>query len=162
MMMKNAFAPHLAGRMLPGLFSCDLKIGQWERFPGDPRPHFPPSPTWRWMHSTGCEASLSSSRPIKRDPWPDEVEWISWLAPATNEQKPHGRRSRQVLKAEGASPDATDRDSGVITSSGVGPTSIGQPADAGPQSDLFAEDAPLVDEDRSPTRRRIPDWECLL
>lgn len=166
MTMKNAFALHLAGRMLPGLFSCDLKIGQRERFPGDPWPHFPASPTWHWMHTTECGApnhiGSCLSRPIKRDPWPDEVEWISSPAPATNEQKPHGRRSRQVLKAEGASPDATDRDSGVITSSGVGPTSVGQPADAGPQSDLFAEDAPLVDEDRSPTRRRIPDWECLL
>lgn len=124
--------------MLPGLFSCDLKIGQRERFPGDPWPHFPPVPSWHWMHSIGCEAGLCRSRPINRDPWPFEVEWIDMPAPPATEQKPHGRSSRQVLKAEGASPDATDREPGAITCSDVGPMSAGQPADAGPQGKLFA------------------------
>jgi hypothetical protein len=65
------FAPHLAGRMLPGLFSCDLKIGQRERFPGDPWPHFPPSPQLHWMHSSectgherGCTNGLCRSKPL--------------------------------------------------------------------------------------------------
>ena len=40
--------------------------------------------------------------------------------------------SQPVLKAEAATPDATDRDTPVTTSPGVGSMGAGQPADAGP------------------------------
>ncbi len=116
--MKIAtFAPHLAGRMLPGLFTCDLKIGQRERFPGDPWPHFPPSPSQHWMHSTGCSAGLCSSRPATRQRCEIEPDWVS--VPRT------------------PSPQAAG-----IDRLGVGPTAARQPADAVPpteQRELFAE-----------------------
>lgn len=47
-----AFAPHLAGRMLPGIFS--QFIGKQERFPGDPWPCLHVLPGWFRMHSTAC------------------------------------------------------------------------------------------------------------
>jgi hypothetical protein len=51
--MKIAtFAPHLAGRMLPGIFS--QFVGKQERFPGDPWPYMHVLPSWYWMHTTGC------------------------------------------------------------------------------------------------------------
>lgn len=120
------FAPHLAGRMLPGLFSCDLKIGQRERFPGDPWPHFPPSPTWHWMHTTECgspnHVGSSLSWPIKREPWPFEVEWID---------VPTQPRANQTPSPQAAG----------TTSPSVGSMGARQPADAGPpteQCELFA------------------------
>lgn len=48
-----AFAPHLAGRMLPGIFDY-LGIGKVERFPGDPWAHQEPWAAWFWLHSTEC------------------------------------------------------------------------------------------------------------
>lgn len=52
-MKITAFAPHLAGRMLPGFFSTmpDFKK---PRFPGDPWPLFPHVPRWTWMCTTEC------------------------------------------------------------------------------------------------------------
>jgi len=47
--------------------------------------------------------------------------------PTTEEQHP-----KQVLKAEPATADATDRGTAADTSPGVGPMGAGQPADAGP------------------------------
>lgn len=115
--MKHAFAPHLFGRMLPGLFSCDLKIGQRERFPGDPWPHFPASPSWHWMHSTGCDAGLFRSRPAVRQRCEIEADWVNIdVTP---------------------SPQAAG-----IDRADVGPMRARQPADAGPpegQRQLFAE-----------------------
>jgi len=128
--MKRDFAPHLSGRMLPGLFSCDLKIGQRERFPGDPWPHFQTSPQLHWMHSSaclgderGCTNGLCRSKRLPsgfRDP--------QHLEP----------NSQQVLKAERASADATARETSAYRSPGVGPMGVRQPADAGPQGVLFA------------------------
>lgn len=122
-MRVKEFAPHLAGRMLPGLFSCNLKIGQRERFPGDPWPHFPPSPSWHWMHSTGCEAGLCRSRPVRRERFEIEPDWISMPAPHRADQTP--------------SPQAAG-----IDRVSVGSVPARQPADAGPPSGqrvLFAE-----------------------
>ncbi len=130
-MKLKDFAPHLAGRMLPGLFSCDLKIGQRERFPGDPWPHFPPSPQLHWMHSSacvaderGCTHGLCFSKRL-----PAGCRDTQHLEPT----------SQQVLKAERASADATAREFSVYRSPGVGPMGARQPADAGPQRELFAE-----------------------
>lgn len=51
--MKLAtFAPHLQGRMLPGIFS--YFIGKQERFPGDPWSYAHVRPSWYWMHTTAC------------------------------------------------------------------------------------------------------------
>lgn len=52
-MKLSAIAPHLAGRMLPELFSCmpDFKS---PRFEGDPWATFPHAPAVHWMHSTDC------------------------------------------------------------------------------------------------------------
>ena len=46
-----------------------------------------------------------------------------------------GPGSQQVLKAEAARPDATDRETPDTASPGVGPMGAGQPADAGPTTD---------------------------
>lgn len=147
-----AFAPHLAGRMLPEIFSY-LGIGAKERFPGDPAAHQEPWAAWFWMHTTACgspnhigswsDRQMGAYRfvPADRLTWP-EADWIFMSAPPATKQKPHGRNSRQDLKAEGASSDASDRGPGAVTCSGIGPTSAGQPADAGPlagQYQLFAE-----------------------
>jgi hypothetical protein len=118
--LKRAFAPHLAGRMLPGLFSCNLKIGQRERFPGDPWPHFPASPSWHYMHSTCCDVGLCSWRPAHRERSQIEPDWISMPAPARADQTP--------------SPQAAG-----IDRASVGSMPDWQPADAGPQGELFAE-----------------------
>lgn len=45
------------------------------------------------------------------------------------------RGSQHVVKAEGASPDATDRETPAMQRPGVGPTGTGQPADAGAACD---------------------------
>lgn len=62
-MKLSTFAPHLAGRMLPGMFDY-LGIGKVERFPGDPYAHQQPWAAWFWMHATGCEAGLYRAKPI--------------------------------------------------------------------------------------------------
>ena len=48
-----AFAPHLAGRMLPALFSDAPELRK-PRFPGDPYAHQEPWAAWFWLHSTAC------------------------------------------------------------------------------------------------------------
>lgn len=53
-------------------------------------------------------------------------------APAPDTSAPG---SQQVLKAEAARPDATDRETPDTASPGVGPMGAGQPADAGPTTD---------------------------
>lgn len=74
--MKRAFAPHLAGRMLPGLFST-MPFAKKARFPGDPWPTFAHSPTWFWMHNTGCDAGLYRDRPMRHQRSEIEPDWIS-------------------------------------------------------------------------------------
>ena len=54
-------------------------------------------------------------------------------APDTSE----GLASQQVLKAEAARPDATAREATSTGSPGVGPMGAGQPADAGPTTDML-------------------------
>ncbi len=125
------FAPHLAGRMLPGLFSCDLKIGQRERFPDDPWPHFAPSPQIHWMHSSECVANehgcaFGLCRSMR-------------LPAGLRDIKHPEPNSQQVLKAERASADATAREISAYRSPRVGAMGARQPADAGPQGELFAE-----------------------
>jgi len=128
-MKLSTFAPHLAGRMLPALFDY-LGIGKKERFPGDPYAHQKPWAVWFWMHTTECGSPnhVGSSK-----------AWT--IAPALRDHELEVRNSQQVLKATAARPNATDRETSVITSPGVGPMGTGQPADAGPigdQTDLFA------------------------
>lgn len=121
-MKITAFAPHLTGRMLPGLFSCDLKIGQRERFPGDPWPHFPASPTWHWMHTTECgspdRVGSSSARPMRSERAEVEPDWITMPAPGRADQTP----SPQAAGIDRASVDSMP---------------ARQPVDAGPQGELF-------------------------
>lgn len=50
---------------------------------------------------------------------------------------PEGRDSQQVLKAEAATPDATDRDAPADASPVGGPMGVGQPAAAGPAEALL-------------------------
>ncbi len=52
-MKLTTFAPHLAGRMLPALFSAAPDFRK-PRFPGDPWAAQPHSAQWHWMHSTEC------------------------------------------------------------------------------------------------------------
>lgn len=62
---------------------------------------------------------------------------------AASRREPLTRRSetseeagpQYVLKAEAATPDATDRDAPAMTSPGGGPMGAGQPAAAGPSGD---------------------------
>jgi hypothetical protein len=131
-MRVNAFAPHLAGLMLPGMFDY-LGIGKVERFPGDPYAHQEPWAAWFWMHTTECGS-------------PNHVgSYKAWTIPrALRDQNTTERHPQQVLKAERPGADATDRGHAAITSPGVGPMGAGQPADAGPvagQRELFAEAA---------------------
>lgn len=57
------FAPHLAGRMLPALFSQAPGLRK-PRFPGDPWAAQPHWAAWYWMHATGCENGLYRAKPI--------------------------------------------------------------------------------------------------
>jgi hypothetical protein len=50
--MAPAWAPQMAGRMAPGLFT--YRVGRLPRFAGDPWPHQIAPPMWFWMHSTAC------------------------------------------------------------------------------------------------------------
>lgn len=63
-------------------------------------------------------------------------------APETTETPP-ALEPQQVLKAEAARPDATDRDAPVTTSPVGGPTGAGQPAAAGPADDLKSNNPPI-------------------
>lgn len=126
--MKFEFAPHLAGRMLPGMFSY-LGIATKERFPGDPAVHHQPWAAWFWMHTTECgspnHVGSSSDRqmgayrfvPADRWTWP-EADWISMPTPRHADQTP--------------SPQAAG-----IDRASVGSMPERQPADAGPQGELF-------------------------
>lgn len=55
-------------------------------------------------------------------------------------QIPEGQDSQQVLKAEGESPDATDRDASADASPRVGAMGAGQAADAAPAAELLLQD----------------------
>lgn len=81
--MKHAFAPHLAGLMLPGIFT--YFVGRKPRFPGDPWPDEVPAPSYYWMHADGCNAGLYRSVPARREPWNAGIEWLeipAEMAPA--------------------------------------------------------------------------------
>lgn len=77
---------------------------------------------------------------------------------------PEGRDSQQVLKAEGASPDATDREIPAMASPGVGPMGAGQPADAGPDGDQFLPPGAMRKPPaaRTNTERRYRDEGFLV
>lgn len=57
-----------------------------------------------------------------------------------------GQRPQQVLKAEPATADATDRGAAANTSPGVGPMGAGRPADAGPIGGSLARLQPAANE----------------
>lgn len=63
-------------------------------------------------------------------------DYISALGTLQPEQNTTERGTQQVLKAEAATPDATDRVTPAIASPGVGPMGAGQPADAGPAGNV--------------------------
>jgi len=67
-------------------------------------------------------------------------------AAAARMELTEGRDSQQVLKAEPATADATDRDAPANTSPGVGPMGAGHPADAGPAGGNVARLAPAANE----------------
>jgi hypothetical protein len=124
------FAPHLAGRMLPGMFDY-LGIGKVERFPGDPYAHQEPWAAWFWMHTTECgspnhigswsDRQMGAYRFIPTERWSlPEADFVS--VPAPHRAKPTPPKA--VV--------ADDRPS-------VGSMGARQPADAGPQRELFAE-----------------------
>lgn len=56
-------APHLAGRMLPALFS-EAPGQRKPRFQGDPWAEQPHWAAWYWMHATGCQSGLYRAKPI--------------------------------------------------------------------------------------------------
>jgi hypothetical protein len=89
-MKITSFAPHLAGRMLPGLFS-PMPFAKKPRFEGDPWPTFPHSPSWHWMHTTECGSpnhiGSAKSMPVDRQPWPAEIEWLTIPAAQPAAQK---------------------------------------------------------------------------
>ena len=85
-------------------------------------------------------------------------------APDTSE----GLASQQVLKAEAARPDATAREATSTGSPGVGPMGAGQPADAGPTTDVpvfITEQRREVDEQFAASLRAAMnvdvDDDCL-
>lgn len=97
--MKHAFAPHLAGRMFPSLFST-MPFSKRPRFDGDPWATFPHSPTWFWMHAQGCEAGLFSTRAILRQSFPADLDALFVSMPAASPQQPRPAALQSVLFAE--------------------------------------------------------------
>jgi hypothetical protein len=97
--MKHAFASHLAGRMLPGLFTY-LGVGKKERFPGDPWPHLNSAPAWYWMHSTGCSAGLYRSRPVARQAFPADLDALFVSMPAARPNQPRAAAIQPALFPE--------------------------------------------------------------
>lgn len=98
--MKHAFAlPHLQGRMLPGLFSA-MPFAKKPRFPGDPWPSFAHSPTWFWMHSTGCEAGLYRARPVTRQAFPADLDALFVSMPAATPTQPRPAALQAALFPE--------------------------------------------------------------
>jgi hypothetical protein len=68
---------------------------------------------------------------IEPVPVDGEAEYLSWVPRGQNEYI-EGRSPQHVLKAEGASPDATDRGTCANASPGGGPMGAGQAAAAAP------------------------------
>lgn len=100
--MKVAtFAPHLVGRMLPGIFTY-LGVGKVARFPGDPWPLQNSAPTWYWMHATGCTAGLYRSRPMKRAPFPADLDELFASMPAEQPDQPRAAALQSSLFPEAA------------------------------------------------------------
>jgi hypothetical protein len=91
-MKITAFAPHLAGRMLPPILSALMPHPA--RFKGDPRAEQAPTSSFYWMHAAGCENGLYRAmrneefwqRVEEADPTqprrPDTSEFPMWFAPA--------------------------------------------------------------------------------
>jgi hypothetical protein len=100
-MRVKDFAPHLSGRMLPGLFS-PMPFAKKPRFEGDPWATFPHSPTWFWMHATGCDAGLCRARPIVRQPFPADLDTLFVSLPAASPSQPRPAAMQAVLFPETA------------------------------------------------------------
>lgn len=98
----------------------------------------PRAPVWWSLTNHGVRQRMEMSphpvgwmtRPPKDD---DDVP--TFRGRATDTPQPD---SQQVLKADAARRDATDRETPATTSPGVGPMGAGQPADAGPTCDESA------------------------
>lgn len=102
-MKITAFAPHLAGRMLPGLFSC-MPFAKKPRFPGDPWPTmFGHSPTWFWMHSTDCAPGSYRARLIARQAFPADLDALFVSIPAAQADQPRAAALQSALFPEMAS-----------------------------------------------------------
>ena len=93
---------------------------------------------------------------------PDDGAASSPAARAGRETPQEGAdRVRHVLKAEAARPDATAREATSTGSPGVGPMGAGQPADAGPTTDVtvfITEQRREVDEQFAASLRAAMDF----
>lgn len=94
--MKHAFAPHLASRMLPAMFTY-LGVGKKERFPGDPWPLLNSPPAWYWMHAGGCSAGLFRSIPMARQPFPADLDALFVSLPAAQPDQPRATALQSAL-----------------------------------------------------------------
>lgn len=107
-MKVKDFAPHLAGRMLPGLFS-PMPFAKKPRFEGDPWATFPHSPTWYWMHSRACktaavgtihEHALYRASPIARQLFPADLDALFASMPAARPDQPRATALQSALFPE--------------------------------------------------------------
>lgn len=109
-MRVKDIAPHLAGRMLPGLFS-PMPFAKKPRFEGDPWATFPHSPTWFWMHSSACKEAardtihahaLYRAWPIRRERFPADLDALFVSLPAASPTQPKPAALQAVLFPETA------------------------------------------------------------
>lgn len=86
-----------------------------------------------WLTSASPSGDVESvQRQWEASPEYHELHGIEYRAPVAAEPNFEAQDSQQVLKAEPATADATDRDAPVITSPSVGSMGAGQAADAAP------------------------------
>jgi hypothetical protein len=72
------------------------------------------------------------------------------------------RGLQQVLKAEAATPDATDRSTPATASPGVGPMGAGQPADAGPAGNVVPLTRPTAPPADTGARVKLGDINAAI
>lgn len=96
-------APHLTGRMLPGLFSY-MPFTKKPRFPGDPWATARFTPTWYWMHTTECgspnHVGSYKTVPVGRLAYPADVDWVLMAAPAATPEQPRAIALQAALFPE--------------------------------------------------------------
>ena len=114
------------------------------------RREFRPSPK-DWMLKPGSDVDASAGPPASDGAASEGTADTPGFGQPEAAPDTPAPGSQQVLKAEAARPDATDRETPDTASPGVGPMGAGQPADAGPTTDESA-----AQQGTNPVRRVGP------